>query len=82
LGSGCFVPEGCVLGADLEMGDFVTLRYGAILGHEVEVQNFVLIGPGATVGAGAVVARPVATSKTVAGVPVKELVSIGASAPS
>ena len=112
MGSGCFVPEGCVLGADLKMGDFVTLRYGAILSHEVEVQDFVLIGPGATVGsrshifrgalvgtgatvlqgmtvgefctvgAGAVVTRPVAAGKTVAGVPAKELVSIGASAPS
>jgi len=50
MGAGCFVPAGCVLGADVKMGDFVTLRYGAILSHEVEVQDFVLIGPGATVG--------------------------------
>lgn len=50
LGFGCIIPEGCVLGADVTMGDFVTLRYGCVISHEVTIGDFVLLGPGATVG--------------------------------
>jgi sugar O-acyltransferase (sialic acid O-acetyltransferase NeuD family) len=50
IGAGCIIPEGCVLGAQVRLGDFVTLRYGAVLSHDVTVEDFVLVGPGATVG--------------------------------
>lgn len=50
IGIGCIIPEGCVLGANVTMGNFVTMRYGSVISHEVNIGDFVLIGPGATVG--------------------------------
>lgn len=57
MGEGCFVPEGCILGADVHLGDFVTLRYGAVISHEVDIGDLVLVGPGATIGSRARVHR-------------------------
>jgi sugar O-acyltransferase (sialic acid O-acetyltransferase NeuD family) len=54
VGSGCIIPEGCVLGANVTIGDHVTLRYGAVISHDVRIEDLVLIGPGATIGGRAV----------------------------
>jgi sugar O-acyltransferase (sialic acid O-acetyltransferase NeuD family) len=103
IGSGCIVPEGCVIGANVFIGDHVTLRYGCVISHDVTIEDLVMLGPGvtiggravlkkgcligagatvlaenrvgefSTVGAGAVVIKEVASHKTVAGVPAKEV---------
>jgi len=50
VGSGCFIPEGCLISANVTIGDHVTMRAGCIISHDVTVEDFVLIGPGATIG--------------------------------
>jgi sugar O-acyltransferase (sialic acid O-acetyltransferase NeuD family) len=50
VGSGCIIQEGCVLGANVIIGDHATLRYGCVISHDVTVEDFVLVGPGATLG--------------------------------
>ena len=57
IGRGCIIPDGCVIGANVTLGDFVTLRYGSVLSHDVEIGDFVLIGPGVTVGGRARIER-------------------------
>lgn len=49
IGRGSIIPEGCVVGANVMIGDFVTVRYGSVLSHDVEIGDNVLIGPGVSV---------------------------------
>lgn len=50
VGSGCIIPEGCVIGANVLIGDQVTLRYGCVVSHDVTIEDLVLLGPGVTIG--------------------------------
>lgn len=50
VGKGCIIPEGCVIGANVEMGDFVAMRYKSLISHDVKVEDFAFIAPGVTVG--------------------------------
>jgi len=50
IGRGCIIPDGCVIGANVTIGDFVTVRYGSVISHDVEIGENVLLGPGVTVG--------------------------------
>ena len=50
IGLGCFIPEGCLISANVTIGDHVAMRSGCIISHDVTVEDFVLIGPGATIG--------------------------------
>lgn len=50
LGVGCIIPEGCVIGANVRIGDHVTVRYGCVISHDVTIGDDVLLGPGVTVG--------------------------------
>lgn len=47
IGKGVFIPQGCILGCNTVIGDYVTFRYGAIISHDVTIGNNVFIGPGA-----------------------------------
>jgi sugar O-acyltransferase (sialic acid O-acetyltransferase NeuD family) len=50
VGSGCFIPEGCLISANVTIGNYVGMRSGCVISHDVIVEDFVLIGPGATIG--------------------------------
>lgn len=52
IGRGCTIPEGCVIGGNVKIGDFVTLRLKALVSHDVAIEDFVGIGPGAVIGSG------------------------------
>jgi sugar O-acyltransferase (sialic acid O-acetyltransferase NeuD family) len=57
IGHGCLLPEGCVIGFDTVLGNYVNLRMGAIVSHNVMAGDFVFIGPGATIGSGVVLKK-------------------------
>lgn len=50
IGCGCILPEGCVVGGNVVIGNFVTVRLMSLISHDVEVEDFVFIGPGVTIG--------------------------------
>ena len=56
-GRGLYLPEGCVVGGNTVLGDFVTVRLGTVISHDVTVEDHVFIGPGVTIGSGVVLAR-------------------------
>lgn len=55
VGRGCIIPDGCVVGANVSIGDFVTIRYGCVISHDVKIGNYVLLGPGVSIGGRATV---------------------------
>ena len=57
LGSGCIIPEGCALSANVTIGDHVTVRNGSTISHDVTIEDFVLLGPGATIGGRAILRK-------------------------
>jgi sugar O-acyltransferase (sialic acid O-acetyltransferase NeuD family) len=50
LGRGCYLPEGCIVGGNTKIGDFVTARLGAVISHDVTIGDYCFIGPGALLG--------------------------------
>ena len=53
IGRGCTIPEGCVIGGNVKIGNYLTMRLKALVSHDVTIEDFVGIGPGAVVGSGA-----------------------------
>jgi sugar O-acyltransferase (sialic acid O-acetyltransferase NeuD family) len=47
IGKGVFIPQGCIIGCNTIIGDYVTFRYGAIISHDVKIGDYTFIGPGA-----------------------------------
>ena len=54
IGVGCLLPEGCVIGPNTTIGNYVNLRLGVVVSHNVVLGDLVFIGPGATIGGGVV----------------------------
>jgi sugar O-acyltransferase (sialic acid O-acetyltransferase NeuD family) len=54
IGHGCLLPEGCIIGFDTVLGNYVNVRMGVIISHNVTAGDFVFIGPGTTIGSGVV----------------------------
>ena len=50
MGHGCILPEGCILGGNVTIGNYLTARLRALISHDVTIQDFVFIGPGAVIG--------------------------------
>ena len=46
IGKGVFIPQGCIIGCNTAIGDYVTFRYGVIVSHDVQVGDYAFIGPG------------------------------------
>lgn len=53
VGSSTILPDGCLVGSQSEIGDFVSARMGVLISHDVVVEDHVFIGPGVTIGSGA-----------------------------
>lgn len=50
IGRGCILPDGCVVGGNVIIGDFLTTRLGALISHDVTIEDYVFIGPGTVIG--------------------------------
>ena len=50
IGKGCLISEGCTIGVNVEMGDYVTLRLRSLINHDAKIENYVHVGPGSIVG--------------------------------
>jgi sugar O-acyltransferase (sialic acid O-acetyltransferase NeuD family) len=46
IGRGIFIPDGCIVGCNTVIGDYVTFRYGVVVSHDVRIGNFVFFAPG------------------------------------
>jgi sugar O-acyltransferase (sialic acid O-acetyltransferase NeuD family) len=46
IGKGAFIPQGCILGCNTVIGNYVTFRYGVIISHDVKIGDYAFIGPG------------------------------------
>lgn len=49
IGQGCQIPEGCIVGMNSHLGNFITVRLGTLISHDVTVEDFVILGPGVTI---------------------------------
>lgn len=54
VGRGCIIPEGCVIGGNTKIGDFVMVRLRSLISHDVTVGNYVFIGAGVNVSSNVV----------------------------
>ena len=54
IGRGCIIPEGCVIGGNVKIGDFVMVRLKSLISHDVTVEDFAFIGAGVNVSSHAV----------------------------
>lgn len=49
-GKGCFINKRVVIGAQSQIGNYVSINRGAVLGHHLFLDDFVSIGPGVVSG--------------------------------
>jgi sugar O-acyltransferase (sialic acid O-acetyltransferase NeuD family) len=49
IGKGCLLSEGCVVGSQTVIGDYVTVRLHSLVSHDVTVGDHTIVGPGVTV---------------------------------
>ena len=57
LGHGCILPEGCIVGGNTKIGNYVITRLGVLISHDVTIEDHVFIGPGSVIGGGAVLKK-------------------------
>jgi len=46
IGRGVFIPDGCIVGCNTIIGDYVTFRYGVVVSHDVRIGDYVFFAPG------------------------------------
>jgi sugar O-acyltransferase (sialic acid O-acetyltransferase NeuD family) len=73
LGHEAKIGAGCVLNPTVNISGGVVLQEGVLVGTGAQVLQYVEVGEGATVGAGAVVTKPVEPGTTMVGIPAKPL---------
>jgi sugar O-acyltransferase (sialic acid O-acetyltransferase NeuD family) len=54
IGRGCIIPEGCVIGGNVTIGDFVFVRLKSLISHDVIVEDFSFIGAGVNISSHAI----------------------------
>ncbi len=74
LGHEAVIGDGCVLNPTVNISGGVSIADGVLVGTGAQVLQYVEVGGGATVGAGAVVTKPVEPETTVVGMPAKAFV--------
>lgn len=57
IGRGCILSDGCLVGSNSIIGDFVFARLGSLISHDVIVEDYVFIGSGANIGSNAILKR-------------------------
>jgi sugar O-acyltransferase (sialic acid O-acetyltransferase NeuD family) len=57
IGRGCIFPDGCIVGSNAKIGDFIAARLHAVISHDVTIEDYVFIGPGAVIGGHATLKR-------------------------
>ncbi|MBM6618226.1 DapH/DapD/GlmU-related protein [Bacillus suaedaesalsae] len=50
VGQGVILPQGCSIGQNTTIGNYVTLRMNCLISHDVKIEDNVFIGAGATIG--------------------------------
>lgn len=85
ISSCCVLQAGCIIGAEVSLGDFVQIGPGSIvsagvkieeeafIGSGVTIVSGIVIGKGARIGAGSVVIGPVKAGETVFGNPAQAI---------
>lgn len=54
IGRGCIIPEGCVIGGNVKIGNFVMIRLKSLISHDVTVGDFAFVGAGVNVSSNAI----------------------------
>jgi sugar O-acyltransferase, sialic acid O-acetyltransferase NeuD family len=49
VGRGCYLTDGCIVGGNTCIGNFLTTRLGAVISHDVTIGDHVFVGPGAVI---------------------------------
>lgn len=57
IGKGCILSDGCLVGSNSVIGDFVFARLGSLISHDVIVEDYAFIGSGVNIGSDAVLKR-------------------------
>ena len=57
IGRGCIISEGCVVGSNVTIGDFVFVRLKSLISHDVILEDFTFIGAGANITGNAILKR-------------------------
>jgi serine acetyltransferase len=73
VGHEACIGRGCVLNPTVNISGGVTLEDGVLVGTGAQILQYVTVGTGATVGAGAVVNKPVGRGTVVVGIPARPL---------
>lgn len=50
IGTGCILPDGCIIGGNSKIGNNVVCDYKTLISHDVYIEDNVLIGMGACIG--------------------------------
>lgn len=57
IGRGCIISDGCAVGANVKIGDFVFARMGAQISHDVVIKDYAFIGLAANISGHAVLKK-------------------------